>query len=75
VRYLDIPPENRGPLVDPWGAEDVFAAGYITGLLIGLNLPQAARLAAKAAAYKITGAGRERYPDQQALRAMIAQLR
>jgi sugar/nucleoside kinase (ribokinase family) len=53
----------------------VFAAGYIAGLLIGLNLPQAIRLAGKAAAYKLAGAGRERYPDREALKIMIAQLR
>jgi sugar/nucleoside kinase (ribokinase family) len=75
VRYLDFPPDYPGPPVDTLGAGDVFAAAYIAGLLIGLNLPQAIRLAGKAAAYKLAGAGRERYPDREALKIMIAQLR
>ena len=44
VRYLDFPPEGPGHLVDTLGAGDVFAAGYLAGLMIGLNLPQAVRL-------------------------------
>ena len=75
VRYLDFPPEGPSTLVDTLGAGDVFAAGYIAGLLIGLNLPQAIRLAGKAAAYKLAGAGRDRYPDREAIKVMIAQLR
>lgn len=75
VRYLDFPPEAPGVLMDSLGAGDVFAAGYIAGLLIGLNLPQAVRLAVKAATYKLTGAGRDRYPDRDLLKIMIAQLR
>jgi ribokinase len=75
VRYLDFPPEGPGTVVDTLGAGDVFAAGYLAGLLIGLNLPQAIRLAGKTAAYKLTGAGRDRYPDRKLLQIMIAQLR
>jgi sugar/nucleoside kinase (ribokinase family) len=75
VRYLDFPPEGPGFLVDTLGAGDVFAAGYLAGLFIGLNLPQAIRLAVKAAAYKLTGAARDRYPDREVLNRMIAQLR
>ncbi len=74
VRYLDFPPETPAALVDTLGAGDVFAAGYLAGLLRGLNLPQAIRLAVKAAAYKLTGAGRARYPDRDILNLMIAQL-
>ncbi len=52
----------RGSPVDTLGAGDVFAAGYLAGLLIGLNLPQAVRLAEHCAAYKLGGAGREGSP-------------
>ena len=45
VRYLDIPASFEGQPVDTLGAGDVCAAGYLAGLLIGLNLPQAVRLA------------------------------
>jgi sugar/nucleoside kinase (ribokinase family) len=75
VRYLDFPPEGPGFLVATLGAGDVFAAGYLAGLFIGLNLPQAIRLAVKAAAYKLAGAARDRYPDREVLDRMIAQLR
>lgn len=49
--------------VDRTGAGDVYAAGYLAGLLKGLSLMQCAMLATKAAAQSITGWGRERYPD------------
>jgi sugar/nucleoside kinase (ribokinase family) len=61
--------------VDTLGAGDVFAAGYLAGLLIGLSLPQAARLAEAAAAYKLGGPGRQGYPDQEVMERIIARLR
>lgn len=75
VRYLDIPASFEGQPVDSLGAGDVFAAGYTAGLLTGLNLPQAVRLAEHAAAYKLGGAGREGYPDRKVLERIIARLR
>ncbi len=75
VRYLDIPASFEGQPVDTLGAGDVFAAGYLAGLLIGLNLPQAVRLAEYTAAYKLGGAGREGYPDKRVLERIIARLR
>ena len=75
VRYLDIPADFEGQPVDTLGAGDVFAAGYIAGLLTGLNLPQAVRLAEHAAAYKLAGAGRESYPDKKIMERIIARLR
>jgi sugar/nucleoside kinase (ribokinase family) len=75
VRYLDIPPSFEGQPVDTLGAGDVFAAGYLAGLLTGLNLPQAVRLAEHAAAYKLGGRGREGYPDKKVLERIIARLR
>ena len=75
VRYLDVPADFEGQPVDTLGAGDVFAAAYIAGLLTGLNLPQAVRLAEHAAAYKLGGAGREGYPDKRVLERIIARLR
>ena len=75
VRYLDIPADFEGRPVDTLGAGDVFAAGYLAGLLTGLNLPQAVRLAEHAAAYKLGGAGRESYPDRKIMERIIAHLR
>jgi ribokinase len=75
VRYLDIPASFEGQPADTLGAGDVFAAGYIAGLLTGLNLPQAVRLAEHAAAYKLAGLGREGYPDKKIMERIIARLR
>jgi len=75
VRYLDIPADFQGQPVDTLGAGEVFAAAYIAGLLTGLNLPQAVRLAEHAAAYKLAGAGREGYPDKKIMERIIARLR
>lgn len=57
-----VPPVEAMP-VDRTGAGDVYAAGYLAGLLKGLSIMQCAMLATKAAAQSITGWGREKYPD------------
>ncbi|MGP8049687.1 MAG: carbohydrate kinase family protein [Desulfobaccales bacterium] len=75
VRYLDIPGQFEGRAVDALGAGDVFAAAYLAGLLIGLSLPQAVRLAAAAAAYKLGGTGRQAYPDRVVMERILARLR
>jgi sugar/nucleoside kinase (ribokinase family) len=49
--------------IDKTGAGDVYAAGFIGGLIKGLPLTQCAHLANKAAAQSITGWGREHYPN------------
>lgn len=50
-----VPPP--GPVVDTTGAGDSFYAGLIAGLVRGLPLPQAGRLAAAAGACCVTGLG------------------
>jgi ribokinase len=75
VRFLDFAAEPAIRPVDTLGAGDVFAAGYLAGRLHGLNLPGAVRLAGWVAAYKLTGAGRTRYPDRQFLERLLADLR
>lgn len=58
--------------VDATGAGDVFAAGFLAGLLKGLDLKRSGRLASILAAKSVTGYGRSAYPDlayfEQALR-------
>jgi len=75
VRYLDILPTFEGRAVETLGAADVLAAGYLAGLMLGLHLPQAVRLAEHAAAYKLGGSGRESYPDKRVLEMIVARLR
>jgi ribokinase len=75
VRYLDFPTylhEGRGDTQD---AGDIFAASYIAGLFMGLNLPQAVRLASALTAYALGGTERLRYPDRRVMEAVIASLR
>jgi sugar/nucleoside kinase (ribokinase family) len=75
VRYLDFSPYVLDPREDTRGAGDVLAAGYIAGLLQGLNLPQAVRLASSLAAHFLGDAGRRRYPDRKLMEAVVASLR
>lgn len=49
--------------VDKTGAGDVYAAGFIGGLLQDISLARCTHIASRAAAYSITGWGRESYPD------------
>ncbi len=75
VRYLDFPPYVLHRREDFLGADEVFAAGYMAGLLQGLNLPQAVRLASSLAAYFLEATGRSRYPDRKLMEAVVASLR
>ncbi len=57
-QYVEIAPlAPPGPVVDTTGAGDCFYGGLIAGLLEGLPLQQAGRLAAAAGACSVTGAG------------------
>ncbi|MCK9375713.1 MAG: carbohydrate kinase family protein [Syntrophobacterales bacterium] len=74
LRYLDFPVELGGDLVDTLGAGDVFAAGYLAGRLSGLHLNLCVRLANRAAAVSLGGAGRESYPNRTFLERQIQAL-
>jgi len=74
VGILDFPADTPARLVDTLGAGDVFAAGFLAGRLNGLNLPNAMRLAVRAAAHSLAGAGREHYPDREFLETQLADL-
>jgi len=49
--------EAPGPVVDTTGAGDAFLAGYVAGVLMGLEPDKAGRLAAAAGALSVTGLG------------------
>ena len=51
-------------VIDKTGAGDVYAAGFIAGLLTEQTLETCGRLASEAAALSISAYGREKYPDR-----------
>ncbi len=64
---FDVPGE-KVKAVDTTGAGDVYAAGFLAGLLLNYPLYHCALFATKAAALSITGYGREKHPDRQFLK-------
>ena len=75
-RRLDLyVPPHPAEVVDVTGAGDLFAAGFVGGLLEGLGLEAAGRLAAWAASRGIGGLGRSTYPDAAAWRERVAEER
>jgi adenosine kinase len=53
----DIPAAPSGPVVDPTGAGDAYRAGLVAGLLRGLDVAAAGRVASLAATYAIEQVG------------------
>jgi len=75
-RRLDLyVPPHPAEVVDVTGAGDLFAAGFFGGLLEGLGLEAAGRLAAWAASCGIGGLGRSTYPDAAAFAERVAEER
>jgi len=60
-------PAEKVKVVDTTGAGDVYAAGFLAGLLKGYTLFKCAKLATKAAAQSIKDYGRRNYPDKKIL--------
>lgn len=54
---VTIPPAPSGPVVDPTGAGDAYRAGLVAGLLRGLEVEAAGRVASLAATYAIEQVG------------------
>ncbi len=63
-KIIDVPITKVDKVVDKTGAGDVYAAGFIAGLLMDLPLEICGKLASEAAAVSISGYGREKYPDK-----------
>ncbi|HCJ67810.1 MAG TPA: sugar kinase, partial [Elusimicrobia bacterium] len=58
----EIPTDKKVKVADPTGAGDVYAAGFLAGLLLNLALKKCGQLGTKLAEVSITGYGRNRYP-------------
>jgi ribokinase len=71
---LYVPPQPA-EVVDVTGAGDLFAAGFVAGMLEQVGLEAAGRLAAWAASRGIAGLGRSAYPDADAWRERLAEER
>lgn len=59
-KYI-IKPAKPSKIVDPTGAGDAYRAGFIKGLISGLNLEQAGRLASVVAVYAIEKQGTQNH--------------
>lgn len=60
-------PSKRVKVVDKTGAGDVYASGFLAGVLRGWTVEDCAEFATRAAAVSIASAGREGYPDARML--------
>lgn len=67
---LQIPP-FKTQVLDTTGAGDVYAAGFLAGLLKGLPLIRCARFASKTASLSVAGYGRSSCPDAELLRWIL----
>jgi len=72
--FIRIPVAQADHVIDKTGAGDVYAAGFIAGMLSELPLELCGKLASKAAALSISAYGREKYPDKSFLRRFIDRL-
>ncbi|MEK7399027.1 MAG: carbohydrate kinase family protein [Candidatus Poribacteria bacterium] len=64
---MQVPITRVEKVVDKTGAGDVYAAGFIAGMLLKLPLESCGKLASATSALSITGYGREKYPDKEFL--------
>lgn len=64
-------PAQETQVVDKTGAGDVYAAGFLAGLLLERPIAECAHLATEAAALSIGGYGRAQYPDRAFLHRCI----
>jgi adenosine kinase len=58
---IQVPAATPSPFVDPTGGGDAFRAGFLKGLLLGLDLPIAGRLGSLAATYAIEHHGTQEH--------------
>lgn len=69
-REFSVPAEPT-KVLDTTGAGDVFAAGFLAGILLNRPLDECAKIASKATALGISGYGREKYPTHHDLRDFL----
>ena len=69
---IQVPITRVEKVVDKTGAGDVYAAGFIAGILLKLPLKSCGKLASATSAQSITGYGREKYPDKEFLAKVVS---
>jgi len=64
---VKIPAARASQIVDPTGAGDAYRAGLIKGLVVGENLPEAARMGATCASYAVEchGTQEHRFSEEE----------
>ena len=68
---IAVPIAPVDKVLDKTGAGDVYAAGFIAGLLLELPLEVCGKLASEAAARSISAYGRDKYPDREFLQDFL----
>jgi ribokinase len=68
---ITVPVSRVEKVIDKTGAGDVYAAGFIAGILSGLSLETCGKLASNTAALSISGYGRKKYPDKNFLKHFL----
>lgn len=71
---ISIPVARAKKVVDKTGAGDVYAAGFIAGILLKLSMELCGKLASEAAALSISAYGRENYPDSSFLKGFLERM-
>jgi len=61
TKKIIVPAAKKKAIVDPTGAGDAFRAGFIKGLITGLELEQCARLAMVVSAYAVENQGTQNH--------------
>jgi len=70
-----VPPSSPPLLVDNTGAGDVFDAGFLAGLALGLSPARAGKLAARLAALSLRDYGRRGFPKREEFSAILDEIR
>ncbi len=70
---VEVPAWQAG-VVDTTGAGDVYAAGFLSGLLMGYSLEKSGYIASRLASLAVQGYGRQGYPSREELEVILEEM-